>query len=105
MIAAIVSPEEETFKQSQARQYKVEVTNQPSNTRLKCYWKFYLNQYDTEDLYEKMEPEGSSNGCNFTQTFIRNRGKLRVTVEVVAENILSGEEIARANTEAKYEVQ
>ena len=105
MTVQIVSPEGETFSQSQARQYKIEVANQPTNTRLKCYWKFYLNQYDTDELYEEMIPEGSSNGCNFTSTFIRNRGKLRVVVEVIAENTLSGEEIAKASAEAKYEVQ
>lgn len=105
MSVAIVSPVEATFQQSQARLYKAEVTQKPSNTRVTCSWKFYLNQYDTEELYREVEAPGGSDGCGFTQTFIDRRGQLRVVVTAVATNTLSGEEIARASAEMKYVVE
>ena len=50
MSVEIVSPGGDKFAQSQARMYKAEVSNQPTNTRIECSWKFYLNQYDRNNF-------------------------------------------------------
>lgn len=105
----IISPEGEDFLQGQARFYKAEISNFPENAMGKCYWKFYLNEYEEEVLYEEMTTgvsPGSSNmdqaSCGFTSSFIENKGELRIEVLAQLTSRSSDEVLAEAVSERTY---
>lgn len=100
----IVSPKEEKFMQSQARMYKAEIDGMAQGMRCVCHWSFYLNQYDTEELYREQDTPCTPDWCGFTSTFIDSRGDLRVTVDVDVMN--NKREVQQTGTaEANYRVE
>lgn len=101
----IVSPEGNAFQKGQARMYKGTSPNFPDNASGTCTWKFYLNQYDTEKLYEEMEGRVIQKSCTFTSTFIEDRGKLRVTLDVTVLDPITKLPLATASAERNYLVE
>lgn len=107
---AIISPEEEKFSQSQARFYNAQIKGLVNGSSCTCDWKFYLNEYDEETLYQQMDDRqctGSDKNtglvCGFTSTFINSRGDLRVVVDVEVEK--DGQIVQTASDEKKYRVE
>ena len=107
----IISPEGDKFQPGQARFYNAKVDGLEAGRSCSCDWKFYLNEYDEETLYETMDDRrctGSDRSqglvCGFTSTFVSDRGDLRVTVDVEVKNY-QGEVEQTATTEKKYRVQ
>lgn len=100
----IVSPEGDNFMQSQARMYEAKITNFPKNAQGECAWKFFLNQYDEEALYEEMQTQIIQSECGFTSTFIENRGDLRVVVKATIKDPITKEVLDEVTAERKYKV-
>lgn len=86
LLVKIISPEEAIFTPGQARFYKAEVQWNAENARCQCHWKFYLNEYDEETLYQQMDGTCGGGWCGFTSTFIESRGDLRVHLDVNTTN-------------------
>ena len=106
--AEIVSPVGDSFQMSQARMYKAEITNGINSLykQTVCDWKFYLNEYDQEELYEEMEvPVNGDGWCGFTQTFINKRGKLRIVLEVTITDKKTQEVLDSFITEKNFLVE
>lgn len=103
----IVSPEEETFLQGQARMYSAKITNltRTMSKSYVCNWKFYLNQYSEETLYEEKEIAAGSDRCAFTSTFIEDRGNLRVVVELIISDYNTKEVLETYTAERNYIVK
>ncbi len=108
--AEIISPEEESFMPSQARLYRARIEGLEKGSKCTCNWKFYLNEYDEEVLYQQMDDRPCTGGdleeglvCGFTTTFIKSRGDLRVHVDVEVEK--QGEIVQTAEAEKMYKVQ
>ncbi len=108
---ALISPEGENFEEGQARFYKafLEGNGKYESARLKCHWKFYLNQNNEEALYEEMENTGilgleDKEVCGFTSTFIEDRGVLRVVLTLTLQNML-GEDLETIEAERTYIVE
>lgn len=111
----IISPTEASFSPSQARFWNAQIDGLVTGSRCSCDWKFYLNEYDQETLYQQMDdrqctpsndpavPE-EARVCGFTSTFIQNRGDLRVTVDVTVTN-RDGQTPQAADIEQTYRVQ
>ena len=100
----IISPEGDSFVMSQARMYKAKVSNL-GNYKGVCYWKFYLNQYDEEELYREQETQVTGDDtCGFTSTFIDNRGELRVEVTLETQDYNTGDSVETVIDEATYSV-
>ncbi len=107
---SIISPTEETFMAKQARmwQAQLEGIEVDKSFRAICHWEFYLNQYDDEVLYQQMDNKSAVSSqspqlCAFTSTFIENKGKLRVKLNVEVQNGYN-EIIGNYTAEAKYTV-
>ena len=100
----ITSPKGDSFVMSQARMYEASVSNLGSNKGT-CYWKFYLNQYDEEELYREQETQVTGDDtCGFTSSFIDNRGELRVEVTLESQDYYTKEIIEATTDEARYTV-
>ncbi len=85
----IIGPEGETIFPGQARMYNalLEGNQKYEYTRIRCNWKFYLNENNEEVLIQEMENTSAMSGeskevCGFTSTFIERVGKLRVVLNI-----------------------
>lgn len=108
--ATIISPTEEKFSQSQARFYNARIDGLVAGSSCLCDWKFYLNEYDEETLFQQMDDRqctGSDRDqgltCGFTSTFINSRGDLRVHLDV--EVTKDGQIVQTASDEKEYKVE
>lgn len=106
----IISPTEEKFSQSQARFYNAKIDGLVAGSSCSCDWKFYLNEYDEETLFQKMDNRqctGSDRSqglnCGFTSTFINSRGDLKVHVDVEVKK--DGQIVQTASAEKMYKVE
>jgi hypothetical protein len=86
----IIGPEGDKIFPAQARMYNAYIKGNAKYAAAKilCHWKFYLNEYNDEVLFQEMENtsilgEAEKEICGFTHTFINKPGQLRV--ELTAE--------------------
>lgn len=94
---SIVSPEGDSFENRQARMWQGEFENisiDKSVTAV-CHWEFYINEYDSEVLYQTMDnktivSKDSPRVCTFTSTFIEKKGALRVKLSVEVTSLYEG---------------
>lgn len=107
----IISPEEEVFMPRQARMWEARLNNieKGAHGKAVCHWQFYLNENNEEVLYKEMENSSGVSSdnpdlCAFTSTFIENRGKLRVKLDVVIKNMY-GDILGEYSAEKKYSVE
>ena len=107
----IASPEEEVFIPKQARMWEARLDNIEKGAygKATCHWQFYLNENNEEVLYKEMENSSGVSSdnpdlCAFTSTFIENRGKLRVKLDVVIKNMY-GDILGEYSAEKKYLVE
>lgn len=105
----ITSPVEPTFIPWQARMYEAAIAGVATGRRCRCDRSFYLDQYAEEALYETMPdrqctPKNDALVCAFTHTFIRDRGDLRVRVDVEVID-RADQVVATGSAEATYKVQ
>jgi hypothetical protein len=107
---SIINPEGETFSMSQARMWQAEFEDIEIDESLTavCHWKFYMNEYNEEVLYQEMEnksviSKSNPKGCTFTSTFIDVRGELRVVLSVDIKNSY-GEILESYTAERSYTV-
>jgi len=106
----IIGPEGETIFPAQARMYNAFIKGNAKYqiAQISCHWKFYLNEYNDEVLFEEMEnksvlSEGEKEICGFTDTFINKIGKLRV--ELTADlSTLAGDPLESLTAERSYTV-
>lgn len=106
----IISPEEEKFSQGQARNYQASIDGLVNGSSCYCDWKFYLNEYDEETLYQQMNDRqctgtntSGSLVCGFTSNFIKSRGDLRVHVDIRVNK--DGGVVQTSSAEKKYRVE
>ncbi len=103
----IIGPEGETIFPGQARMYEalLEGNQKYEYTRLRCNWKFYLNENNEEVLIQEMDNTSLMSGeskevCGFTSTFIEKVGKLRVVLNMTLHDAI--EDLESIEAERTY---
>lgn len=93
----ITGPEGDKIYPAQARMYNAYIKGNAKYAvaRIMCHWKFYLNEYTDEVLFQTMETtsilsQAEKEVCGFTHTFINKPGQLRV--ELTADLITMNDE-------------
>lgn len=105
----IIGPEGETIFPGQARMYEalLEGNQKYESARVRCNWKFYLNENNEEVLIQEMDNTSvmsgeSSEVCGFTSTFIDRVGELRVVLNITLFNAM--EDLESVEAERAYTV-
>ncbi|MGI6484276.1 MAG: hypothetical protein ACOX0R_01445 [Candidatus Dojkabacteria bacterium] len=105
----IVGPKEDVILRGQARMYDALVEgNGKYSKRVRCSWKFYLNENNEEVLFREQDTsnwlsEESENICGFTSTFIDKIGKLRVVLTMTVYDA-TNDNIETITAEREYTV-
>lgn len=105
----IISPEGDTIFPGQARMYEalLEGNQKYESARVRCNWKYYLNENNEEVLIQEMDNTSVMSGeskevCGFTDTFIDRVGKLRVVLNITLFNAM--EDLESVEAERLYTV-
>lgn len=105
----IISPEGDTIFPGQARMYEalLEGNQKYESARVRCNWKYYLNENNKEVLIQEMDNSSvmfgeSKEVCGFTDTFIDRVGKLRVVLNITLFNAM--EDLESVEAERLYTV-
>ena len=103
----IISPEGETIFPGQARMYEalLEGNQKYDYARVRCNWKYYLNENNEEVLIQEMDNTSLMSGesrevCGFTSTFIEKVGKLRVVLNMTLHDAI--EDLESIEAERTY---
>jgi hypothetical protein len=104
----IIGPEGDKIFPAQARMYNAYIKGNAKYemAKINCHWKFYLNEYSDEVLFQQMDnssilSEAEKEVCGFTHTFINKPGQLRV--ELTAElTTIAGDPLETVVAERAY---